>query len=74
MSMSKTAAGAAVGALLCDGRLKSLDDRAGDHSNFLKTTPYRDVSIRNLLQMNSGLTERRVVLPNFLVPLMYVLH
>ena len=56
MSMSKTAAGAAVGALLCDGRLKSLDDRAGDHSNFLKTTPYRDVSIRDLLQMNSGVS------------------
>ena len=32
---------AAVGALLCDGRLKSLDDKAGDYSSFLKTTPYR---------------------------------
>ena len=56
MSMSKTAAGAAVGALLCDGRLKSLDDKAGDYSSFLKTTPYRDVSVRNILQMNSGVS------------------
>ena len=47
MSMSKTAASAAVGALLCDGRLKSLDDKAGNYSNFLKATPYRDVSVRN---------------------------
>ena len=56
MSMSKTAAGAAVGALLCDGRLKSLDDKAGNYSNFLKATPYRDVSVRNILQMNSGVS------------------
>ena len=85
MSMSKTAASAAVGALLCDGRLKSLDDKAGNYSNFLKTTPYRDVSVRNILQMNSGvspigvrmksgLIERRVVSLNFLVPLMCVVH
>ena len=56
MSMSKTAAGAAVGTLLCDGRLKSLDDKAGDYSSFLRTTPYRDVSVRNILQMNSGVS------------------
>ena len=52
--MSKTAAGAAVGALFCDGRLKSLDDKAGDYSSSLKTKPYCDVLVRNILQMNSG--------------------
>ena len=56
MSMSKTAAGAAVGTLLCDGRLKSLDDKAGDYSSFLRTTPYRDVLVKNILQMNSGVS------------------
>ena len=52
MSMSKTAAGA----LLCYGRLKSLDDKAGDYSSFLKTTFCRDVSVRNILRMNSGVS------------------
>jgi CubicO group peptidase (beta-lactamase class C family) len=56
MSINKTAAGAAVGALLCDGRLKSLVDKAGDCSSLLKTTPYRDVSVRSILQMNSGVS------------------
>jgi CubicO group peptidase (beta-lactamase class C family) len=56
MSMSKTAASAAVGALLCDGRLKSLDDKAGDYSSFLNTTPHRDVSVRNILQMSRGVS------------------
>ena len=56
MSMSKTAAAAALGALLCDGRLKSLDGKAGDYFSFLNTTPYRDVSVRNIRQMNSGVS------------------
>ena len=54
MSMSKTAAAAAVGTLLCDGSIKSLDDKAGDYSSFLKNTPYGEVSIKNILHMNSG--------------------
>jgi len=56
MSMSKTAAAAAVGALLCDGKIKSLDDKAGAYSSFLKTIPHGDVSIKNILQMNSGVS------------------
>jgi len=39
MSMSKTAAAAAVGALLCDGKIKSLDDKAGAYASFLKRSP-----------------------------------
>jgi CubicO group peptidase (beta-lactamase class C family) len=56
MSMSKTGASGAVGALLCEGKIKPLDDVAGSYSPFLKTTPYADVTIRNILQMNSGVS------------------
>lgn len=56
MSMSKTAVSAAVGALLCEGRITSLDDTAGRYSPFLATTPYADVTIKNILQMNSGVS------------------
>ncbi|MDB3930202.1 serine hydrolase [Paracoccaceae bacterium] len=56
MSMSKTATGASVGNLLCTGHIKSLDDKAGDYSNFLASTSYADVTIRNILQMNSGVS------------------
>ena len=56
LSMSKTGASAAVGALLCEGKIKSLDDVAGSYSPFLKTTPYADVTIKNILQMNSGVS------------------
>lgn len=56
MSMSKTAISASIGALLCDGKIKSLDDPAKQYSKFLATTPYSDISIRNILQMNSGVS------------------
>ena len=55
-SMSKTAISASIGALLCDGKIKTLDDPAKDYSAFLANTPYSDVSIRNILQMNSGVS------------------
>ena len=56
MSMSKTALGAAVGSLLCDGSIKSLDDEIGLYSVGLRDTPYSKILIRNVLQMNSGVT------------------
>lgn len=56
MSMSKTAISASIGALLCDGKISSLDDTAKQHSKFLATTPYSNISIRNILQMNSGVS------------------
>ena len=56
MSMSKTAISASVGALLCDGKINSLDDAVKQYSKFLATTPYSDISIRNILQMNSGVS------------------
>ena len=54
--MSKTALGAAVGSLVCTGEIQSLDDPMGQYSISLRNTPYKDVTIRNVLQMNSGVT------------------
>ena len=56
MSMSKTALAGAVGSLLCNGDIKSLDDTMGLYSENLAATPYSEVTIRNVLQMNSGVT------------------
>ena len=56
MSMSKTALGAAVGSLLCDGSIKSIDDEIGLYAFGLRDTPYSKILIRNVLQMNSGVT------------------
>jgi CubicO group peptidase (beta-lactamase class C family) len=54
LSMTKTAAGAVIGQLICEGKIKSLDDTAGEYSKFLSKTPYSNIKIRNILQMNSG--------------------
>ncbi len=56
MSMSKTAAGAAIGILHCEGKIESLDDSAEVYSAFLASTPYGKISIKNILQMNSGVS------------------
>ena len=56
MSMSKTAVAASVGSLLCSGQIASLNDKAGRYSKFLASTPYGSVSIKNILQMNSGVS------------------
>lgn len=56
MSMSKTAVAASVGSLLCSGQIASLNDKAGKYSKFLASTPYGSVSIKNILQMNSGVS------------------
>ena len=54
MSMSKTALSTAIGTLLCDGKIESLDDELGEYSPSLKQTPYSKITIRNTLQMNIG--------------------
>ena len=54
MSMSKTALSTAIGSLLCDGKIASLNDDIGRYSPSLAKTPYAKVSIKNTLQMNSG--------------------
>ena len=54
MSMSKTAVSTAIGSLLCNGKIESLDDELGKYSPSLKQTPYSKITIKNTLQMNSG--------------------
>ena len=54
MSMSKTALSTAIGSLLCDGKIASLNDELGKYSPSLAKTPYAKISIQNTLQMNSG--------------------
>lgn len=56
MSMSKTAISASLGTLFCKKELSNLDDVTSIHSEFLRTTPYSNVTIRNVLQMNSGVS------------------
>jgi len=54
MSMSKTALSTAIGSLLCDGKIASLNDELGKYSPSLANTPFSKISIKNTLQMNSG--------------------
>jgi len=54
MSMSKTALSTAIGSLLCEGEIASLNDELGKYSPTLAKTPYAKISIKNTLQMNSG--------------------
>ena len=54
MSMSKTALSTAIGSLLCNGKIASLNDELGKYSPSLAETPYAKISIKNTLQMNSG--------------------
>ena len=56
MSMSKTATSTVIGNLLCEGKIKSLDDAAGKYSATLKASPYANIRIKNILLMNSGVS------------------
>ena len=56
MSMSKTAASASIGVLLCENKIKSLNDTAGIYSRTLNDSPYANIKIRNILHMNSGVS------------------
>lgn len=53
-SMAKSITSLLIGIALHQGQIRSLDDRAGDYVPELKAGAYGDVSIRNLLQMRSG--------------------
>ena len=59
MSMTKTAVGLTVGHLLCSGEIKSLDDAASKYSQSLNNSIYKDITIRNLLRMSSGINKNR---------------
>jgi CubicO group peptidase (beta-lactamase class C family) len=51
--------GLVIGHLLCDGKISSLDDTIGKYSNGLASSVYKDVTIKNLLRMASGVNENR---------------
>ena len=53
-SMSKSLVALAVGEALCSGKLKSLDDAAGNYATDVSGTAYGKSSVRNLLKMTSG--------------------
>jgi CubicO group peptidase (beta-lactamase class C family) len=54
MSMSKTLTALVIGNLLCDGKIRSLDDLAEVYAPRLKGTLHGKTTIRNLLMMASG--------------------
>jgi CubicO group peptidase (beta-lactamase class C family) len=55
MSKSKSLTALVIGNLLCDGKIRSLDDRAEIYAPHLKGSPYGDTTILNLLKMASGI-------------------
>ena len=53
-SVAKSVVAALYGAAIKDGYIKSIDDKVTDYLPQLKNSSYQDVTIRNLLQMASG--------------------
>ena len=56
-SMTKTVTGLTVGALICSGKIESIDDNFGKYSPVLEKTPFANISIRSALQMRSGVNK-----------------
>jgi CubicO group peptidase (beta-lactamase class C family) len=54
MSMAKTVVAMLVGIAVAEGRIASIDDRAGKYVPELDGTPYGQTPIRHLLTMSSG--------------------
>jgi CubicO group peptidase (beta-lactamase class C family) len=53
-SMAKSMTSIVVGYALCEGKIKSLDDRAEKYSENLKGTAWGTASVREILMMSSG--------------------
>jgi len=53
-SMSKSLTAYTIGNLLCEGKIKSLDDRAEFYAPELKGTVFGEAKIKDLLTMSSG--------------------
>ena len=53
-SMTKSITSMAVGRALCDGYIKSLNDKAGQYDPRIANTLHGETSIKNLLRMASG--------------------
>ena len=56
-SMTKAISGLTIGALICSERLLSINDPIGKYSETIKNTLYDKVSIREALQMRSGISK-----------------
>ena len=54
-SMAKSIIGLLIGIAIDEGKIKSLDDKAGDYINHFNNEAAKDLTIRNLLSMSSGL-------------------
>jgi len=53
-SISKSVTSLSFGYALCEGKIKSIDDRADQYVSFLKNTPWGEAKLKNLLTMSSG--------------------
>lgn len=53
-SVAKSVTSLLVGAAIQDGYIKNVDEKVSDYLPRLKNSSYDDVSIRNLMQMSSG--------------------
>ena len=58
MSMSKSLTALVIGNLYCDGKIHSLDDKAGKYATWLDPNTYGGTTIRNLLMMASGMKKQ----------------
>jgi CubicO group peptidase (beta-lactamase class C family) len=56
-SMSKSLTSLTIGALLCDGKIASLDDQSSKYVPDLKGTAYGEATIRQILMMSSGVAK-----------------
>lgn len=59
MSMTKTVTGLLIGHLVCEGKIRDLDDTLGSYSKALANSVYAEVTIRNVLRMASGINGDR---------------
>jgi CubicO group peptidase (beta-lactamase class C family) len=57
MSIAKVGVASVIGSLLCEKKIKLLTDIARIYSNFLKNTPYANITIKNILLMSSGVSK-----------------
>jgi CubicO group peptidase (beta-lactamase class C family) len=53
-SVSKSIVSILIGAAIDDGSIKSVDDRVTEYLPYLAESGYRDVTVKNLLQMSTG--------------------
>src|SRR5688572_7285794 len=54
-SMHKSITSVLIGVAIAEGRIKSVDDPVTNYLTDLKNTNYRNVTVRNLLQMATGI-------------------